>query len=194
MNTHRTRDLRGRRNKNATPRALAISPILTALMFLTMAAGCSNEKNDRDYAVPDSLCGTPVSAKELTPFLPGGKQIKVSEEFHSGTKVCNVVVDRTLILTATQAWVAEGRTTAYFASGQTLKKIEHSIESGRFRFSGNEGFGKTRNCMDRRYKQELYVALQAQGSEHSDPNAMKRLITSYADRVEDSAACAAGAQ
>ncbi|MEV5551765.1 hypothetical protein AB0L35_37510 [Streptomyces sp. NPDC052309] len=167
---------------------------LAAVIVLATVAGCSSEKPERDYAVPDDLCGTPVSAKELTPFLPAGKQIKVSEEDHAGTKICNVVVDGTLVLTATQAWVAQGKTTAYFLAGQTLEEIKHSADSGRFRFSGNESFGKTRNCTDRRYKQELYVALQAQGSEHSDADAMKRLITSYTERVEESAACTAGSQ
>jgi hypothetical protein len=194
MRTRRTRGIDGRRHEVASPRSLTILPLLAAIAASIMAVGCSHDKKDRGYAIPDKLCGISVSTKELTPFLPAGNQIKVSEEDYSGTKMCKVTVDRTLVLTTTQAWIDQGKTTAYFIAGQTLKKIDHSIQSGRFWFSGNQGFGKTRNCVDRRYKQELYVAIQAQGSEHSDPDAMKRLITSYTQEVEKSAECTAGSQ
>ncbi|MFF9493798.1 hypothetical protein [Streptomyces flaveolus] len=194
MRTCQTEGVGGRRQGAKSSRSLTILPVLATLTASIMVVGCSHDEEDRDYAVPDQLCGMPVAEKELTPFLPAGNQIKVSEEDYSGTRMCMVTVDRTLVLTTTQAWIEQGRTTAYFIAGQTLKKIDHSIQAGRFWFSGNEGFGKTRDCVDRRYKQELYVAIQAQGSKHSDPDAMKRLITSYAGEVEGSAECMAGSQ
>ncbi|WP_143626282.1 hypothetical protein [Streptomyces viridosporus] len=156
-------------------------------------AGCSTGEQVRSYTTPHSLCGIKVDPEELTPFLPPGEKIKVRKEPHSGITTCKVVVDDTLVLTTTQAWLKKGKTTVYFAAGQTLEDVKFSADSGRFRHSGNEGFGKTRKCVDEAYEQELYTALQASGSEHRDPEAMKRLIISYTDEVEKSPECTATA-
>ncbi|MFB7089985.1 hypothetical protein [Streptomyces sp. NPDC056296] len=165
-----------------------------AFIALTATTGCSGEKKEHDYAVPESLCGTPVNADEIIPFLPAGENVEVKEETHYTTEICKVIVDDVLILTATQAWVAQGKSTPYFAAGQTLETPRRSTDSSRILFSGKEGFGKTHNCVDSKQKQELYVALQFQGSKHSDPEAIKRLVTSYKVEVENSPACTAGAQ
>ncbi|CAL9293750.1 hypothetical protein ABZ568_32365 [Streptomyces olindensis] len=167
--------------------AVAAISVLAAAM-----SACDSNESARDYAVPKKLCGVAVDAGDLEPFLPNGKGITVRDKSGGGTKVCEVVVDNKLALRATQAWVEEGKTTAYFASSQSLKAPEHSAEEERFRYSGNEAFGKTDGCVDERHGQELYTAVQAQGSDHSDAEAMKRLITAYTSEVEASAACKAG--
>ncbi len=89
----------------------------------------------------------------------------------------------------TQFWLEKGRTTAYFARGQTLDDPTESEQGGRFLYSGYEAFGKTKTCVDKKYGQELYTAVQAQGSRHRDTDAMKRLIVAYTKEVEKSAAC-----
>ncbi|MFH9733495.1 hypothetical protein [Streptomyces sp. NPDC017260] len=194
MRTRRRGGADERRQKISGISTFISFPTLVTIIALTLVTACSSQEQDRDYAVPDSLCGTSVNAEEITPFLPAGKSIEVTKEEHYATEICKVVVDETLILTATQAWVGQGKTTAYFASGQTLETPKLSAESGRYRFSGNEGFGKTRSCVDREHKQELYVALQFQGSKHSDSDAIEQLVTAYTEKVEDSSACTAGAQ
>jgi hypothetical protein len=166
--------------------------VVSAIAVLVAAlSGCGGDESGRDYAVPEDLCGVAVDAGELGPFLPDGKEITVRDESGGGTTVCEVVVDDKLALRATQAWVEEGKTTAYFASGQTLKAPQESAEGDRFRYSGNEAFGKTKGCVDEQHGQELYTAVQAQGSDHEDADAMKRLITAYTSEVEGSAACKA---
>ncbi|EFE67422.1 predicted protein [Streptomyces viridosporus ATCC 14672] len=160
---------------------------------VTFLAGCDIGEKVRSYTTPHSLCGIKVDPEELAPFLPPGEKIKVRKEPHSGSTTCKVVVDDTLTLTTTQEWLRKGKSTVYFASGQTLEDIKFSTEDGRFRYSGNEGFGKTRECVDEFYEQELYTALQASGSKHKDPEAMKDLIVSYTDEVEKSPECTATA-
>lgn len=75
---------------------------------------------------------------------------------------------------------------AYFASGQTLEKITLSSDSGKFRFSENEGFGKVEGCVNSKRGQELYMALQFQGSKHNDSDVMRHLIAAYTEEVESS--------
>ncbi|CAL9590011.1 hypothetical protein GTW46_31515 [Streptomyces sp. SID6013] len=130
-----------------------------------------------------------MDSDEISPFLPQGKSITIQKEDHFGSEICKVVIDKELVLTATQAWVAKGKTTAYFASGQTLDKVTLSSDSGKYRFSGNEAFGKVEGCVNSKRDQELYTALQFQGSEHDDSDAMKHLITAYTEEVESSPMC-----
>ncbi|MFF8973208.1 hypothetical protein [Streptomyces sp. NPDC014995] len=183
MNSHR-----------AIPRkASAVSAtVLTALAFLL--TGCSDEQQKREYAVPGALCGTAVDSDALTSFLPPGSKITVKGKAYSGAEGCQVVVDDKLIVTAARMWLEEGRTTAYVAARQSFDTPDQSAEDGRFRYSGHEAFGKTRGCVDMKYKQELYTVIQAEGSEHRDAAAMKRLILSFTEAVERSAECTEGAQ
>ncbi|MFF8034382.1 hypothetical protein [Streptomyces sp. NPDC016626] len=163
--------------------------ILAASLPISFLTGCSTDEKNRNYTTPHSLCGIKVNSDELTPFLPPGERIKIRKDIRSWIATCKVVVDDTLILTTTHEWLPKGRTTAYFASGQTLEDINFSAEGDRFRYSGNEGFGKTQKCVDEVRGQELYAALQASGSKHSDPDAMKHLIISYIREVEKSPDC-----
>lgn len=165
---------------------------LTTLVFLL--AGCSEEGQKRDYTVPDSLCGTVIDSEALASILPGGRKITVRDRSYSGSNGCEVIVDNKLIVTATQTWMEEGRTTAFIAARQSLDTLDKTAENGRFVYSGNEAFGKTRDCVDTEYKQELYTVIQADGAEHRDAEAMKRLIVSFTEAVEKSADCKAGAE
>jgi hypothetical protein len=158
-----------------------------------MIAGCGGDGQEREYAIPSSLCGTAVDSDTLAPFLPAGKKITVRDNSYSGAKGCQVIVDKKLIVTTTQMWLEEGKTTAYFAARQSFDSLDHSAEGGRFRYSSYEAFGKTRNCVDTKYKQELYTMMQAEGSKHRDAEAMKRLITAYTKKVEGSTECTQGA-
>ncbi|MFF8230765.1 hypothetical protein [Streptomyces caelestis] len=171
--------------------SLISAAALTALAFAL--TGCGGDDQQREYAIPSTLCGTAVDSDTLAPFLPSGHKITVRNKSYSGTKGCQVIVDNKLIFTTTQVWLEEGSTTAFVAARQSLDMPSHSAEAGRFRYSGYEAFGKTRGCVDAKYKQELYTIMQASGSKHRDTEAMKRLIISYTKGVEKSDECTAGA-
>ncbi|QIJ65062.1 hypothetical protein [Streptomyces sp. JB150] len=166
--------------------------VSAACMLVTTLSSCGTDEPERDYAVPAELCGISLASDDLTPFLPTGEDLEVREKKASGVTTCHVIVDKKLIVTATQAWLKEGKNTSYFAYSRSLGTQENVAKDGRFRYSGNEAFGKTNGCVDSRYGRELYTAVQAQGSEHENADAMKRLITSYTREVEASAACEAG--
>ncbi|MFC4507941.1 MULTISPECIES: hypothetical protein [Streptomyces] len=165
---------------------------LTTLVFLV--TGCSDDGEKREYTVPDTLCGTAVDSEALAPFLPGGNKITVRDRSYSGSRGCEVIVDDKLIVTTSQMWMEENRTTSFVAARQSLDTLDKSAEDGRFVYSGNEAFGKTLDCVDTKYKQELYTVIQADGTKNRDAEAMKRLILSFTESVEESAECTAGAQ
>ncbi|WP_157877976.1 hypothetical protein [Streptomyces torulosus] len=168
---------------------LGKSAAVVAMICVPMVSGCSGGESKREYKVPRALCGIAVDRSDLTAFLPVGKNISVTSDSGIDWRRCNVVVDNTSVVNVTQFWLEKGRTTAYFARGQTLDDPKESMEGGRFLYSGYEAFGKTKSCVDKKYGQELYTAVQAQGSKHRDADAMKRLILAYTREVEKSAAC-----
>lgn len=163
--------------------------VAVTMVCLPVIAACGGEEPEREYAVPRTLCGTAVVHKDLAAFLPAGKKISVTLRSGVDWKRCNVVVDKTSVVNVTQSWLEKGRTTAYYARGQTLDDPKESTQGGRFLYSGYEAFGKTKTCVDKKYGQELYTSVQAQGSKHRDADAMKRLIIAYTKEVEKSAAC-----
>ncbi|MEU0589714.1 hypothetical protein [Streptomyces sp. NPDC006132] len=171
--------------------SLILAATLTTLTFAL--TGCGGDEQQREYAIPRTLCGTAVDSDTLAPFLPSGRKITVRNKSYSGAKDCQVIVDKKLVFTTTQVWLEEGSTTAFVAARQSLDSPGQSTEAGRFRYSGYEAFGKTRGCVDTKYKQELYTIMRAEGSKHRDADAMKRLIVSYTKEVEKSPECTAGA-
>ncbi|MFF0596658.1 hypothetical protein [Streptomyces antibioticus] len=162
-------------------------------MIVPLLAGCGEGGPERAYVVPDALCGTAVDGDALASFLPGGREIAVKEKSSSGHERCQVIVDGKLIVTTGQMWAEAGRTTAFTAARQSIGALDEAAEGGRFVYSGNEAFGKTHGCVDAEYEQELYTVIQADGSKRRDADAMKRLIVSFTEAVEESAVCTAGA-
>lgn len=167
-------------------------PAFAAIVLAVLAAtvtGCGADKETRDYSVPGTLCGIRFDTKELTPFLPPGKKLSVKPDVTPSATWCDVSVDGKLAVRTVQKWWQGGRDTAYFLRSQTLERVEKTADAGRYVYSDNQAFGKTKDCVDEKYKQELYTGVQAYGSDHEDADAMKRLIVSFTERVEKSDAC-----
>ncbi|WP_158786534.1 hypothetical protein [Streptomyces sp. NRRL F-5065] len=172
-------------------RARSGSALVAALLAVLVpaVAGCGAEEERRDYSVPGALCGVRVDAQELTPFLPPGKKLSVKPVVNPASTWCDVSVDGKLAVRTVQNWWQGGHDTAHFLRGQTLERVEQSADGGRYVYSGWQAFGKTKDCVDKNYGQELYTGVQAYGSDHRDADAMKRLIVSFTETVETSDAC-----
>ncbi|WP_158801302.1 hypothetical protein [Streptomyces sp. NRRL S-37] len=167
-------------------------PVLAAVVLAVVAptvTGCGADEETRDYSVPDTLCGIRVDAEELTPFLPPGKKLSAEPEVNPASIWCDVSVDGKLAVRTVQKWWQGGHDTAYFLRSQTLERVEETADEGRYVYSGWQAFGKTENCVDEKYKQDLYTGIQAYGSGHRDADAMKRLIVSFTEEVEKSDEC-----
>ncbi|MFI7383041.1 hypothetical protein [Streptomyces sp. NPDC049813] len=168
---------------------------LTALAICGIAlwtlSACSGGDSEREYSMPQSLCGTKIDTKELGKFLPAGKKITVtSREGDANTRHCDVHVDSKLAFLTTQSWWESGSTTARFASGQTLDTPDKSAEGGTYLYSGYQAFGAVKDCRNTKHAdQQLFTGLQANDTEERDADAMHRLITSYTQAVQTSGQC-----
>jgi hypothetical protein len=72
-----------------------------------LLSGCGEERN---YAVPDELCGVRVSPKAVEPFLPPGEDLKVKEDHYgsnTGVEGCTAYVDGHVVLSSRGEWRAE---------------------------------------------------------------------------------------
>ncbi|MFG3369007.1 hypothetical protein ACIPWY_10390 [Streptomyces sp. NPDC090032] len=168
---------------------LIMAALSSGLILLT--SGCSGGQQGRNYSIPSTLCGIHFDADKLAEFLPGGDGISTKQKSpDKGVKQCDVFVDGKLAATTTQAWWAEGTSLADFTSGQTLKNIDHTASKGNYLYSGNEAFGKTADCAKpEEAGRLLFTAVQVSESSHSDPEAMKIIISDYTSAVEESNAC-----
>ncbi|MEU8652243.1 hypothetical protein [Streptomyces sp. NPDC048737] len=167
-------------------------PAFVAVLLAVLApavTGCGADEETRDYSVPGTLCGIRVDAEELTPFLPPGRKLSVKPVVYPTATWCDVSVDGKLAVRTVQKWWQEGRDTAYFLRSQTLERVEKTADAGRYVYSDWQAFGKTEDCVDEKYGEELYTGIQAYGSDHKDADAMKRLIVSFTEKVEKSDAC-----
>ncbi|MEV5613225.1 hypothetical protein [Streptomyces sp. NPDC052225] len=168
--------------------AVALPALLVAL------AACSGDgegdKQQREYTVPKSLCGSPVDSGALAKFLPAGKKVSVEETVSTDrARRCAVSVDGKRVVYTAQEWWND-MSVLNFAQGLTEKKLGHRTDDGRFVYSGSEGFGKTEGCRSSEHAgQVLYTGVQATGSGHEDAAAMKTLIARYTDGVEESTSC-----
>ncbi|MGW0792548.1 hypothetical protein ACWD04_31105 [Streptomyces sp. NPDC002911] len=178
-----------RRRAVPGPRSgLAFTAVLLAVLA-PMVTGCGTAEETRDYSVPETFCGARIDAKELTPFLPPGKKLSVKPDVDSSAAWCDVSVDGKLAVRTIQTWWQGERDTAYFLRSQTLDQVEKSADAGRYVYSDWQAFGKTEDCVDKKYGQELYTGIQAYGSDHRDADAMKRLIVAFTKTVEESDEC-----
>ncbi|WP_225833844.1 hypothetical protein [Streptomyces sp. NK08204] len=171
----------------------AMSAIAAIALLATLSA-CSKGGQERQYSVPNSLCGTPVDAKELAPFMPPGRKVSVEQEVDYGfTRTCRVSVDSKRVMETTDSWWEAGKDTADFMRGQTVDAVDHEADNGRYLYSGNEAFAKTHHCASKQLMgNELFTAIQMRGSSHKDTQAMKRLIVNYTKAIEKTDTCKDG--
>ncbi|MEU0454937.1 hypothetical protein ABZ322_18365 [Streptomyces sp. NPDC006129] len=166
--------------------------LVVGLALAACSSGNSQEK--REYAVPGKLCGTAVERDELTAFLPSGKKLTTREKYLDDkrlTERCDVLVDGKLVVQTSREWWPYKESTSWFANSKTRNALGHQDDGGRFVYSEYEAFGKTEDCRRTTdaYEYAMFTGIQAFDSEHRDANAMKRLIISFTDAVQQSSDC-----
>ncbi|MFG3260023.1 hypothetical protein [Streptomyces sp. NPDC048172] len=72
--------------------------------------GCGEDAPDREYAIPEKLCGVPVKAKLLEPFLPDGKETSQKEQRNADDVEglsCDLLVDGKTAIALESEWHAK---------------------------------------------------------------------------------------
>ncbi|NUK10881.1 hypothetical protein HRW18_23420 [Streptomyces lunaelactis] len=164
--------------------------IVIAVVAAGALTACSDGKQ-REYAVPDSLCGAKVSADLLSPFLPPGSQVSVEDTTpFEGKRRCNVSVDGELAVVASREWWKKDERITKVAVAHKDMKLEKSETSGNYLYSGNGAVGRTEGCTDADFKgQSMFTAVEVYASGLDDAKSMKGLIADYTASVEKSTEC-----
>ncbi|MEU3920172.1 hypothetical protein [Streptomyces sp. NPDC029004] len=167
-----------------------VVPVATAVVVASVLTSCSNGE-EREYAVPTSLCGAKVQADLLSPFLPPGAKVSVKDSTPvDGTKRCNVSVDGKLAVVASREWWQKDERITKVAFAHAHVELDTSESSGNYLYSGTGAVGRTEGCTDPAFKgQSMFTAIQVYASDLDDAKSMKGLIAEYTASVEKSAEC-----
>ncbi|WP_406274492.1 hypothetical protein OHT93_27940 [Streptomyces sp. NBC_00191] len=167
-----------------------VVPVATAVVVASVLTGCSNGE-EREYAVPTSLCGATVRADLLSPFLPPGAKVSVKDTTPvEGTKRCNVSVDGKLAVVASREWWEKDERITKVAFAHAHVELDSSESSGNYLYSGTGAVGRTEGCTDPAFKgQSMFTAIQVYASDLDDAKSMQSLIAEYTESVEKSAEC-----
>jgi hypothetical protein len=153
---------------------------------VTLLSGCGEE---RSYAVPENLCGVPVSVDVVKPFLPPGEKLKVKKDHYganTGLEGCTAYVDGYVVLSSRGEWRAESLSAKEaasvpgpwpFAGGRYVwwergaATVLACHVPGQDTISRDEGKGDAR-----------YFALEAQvpKPDEGTPEAMRTFLVEYA--------------
>ncbi|MFF7205928.1 hypothetical protein [Streptomyces sp. NPDC008141] len=170
---------------------------VAALAFFTLASGitaCSTASNGetKEYKVPSSLCGTPVSGELLSPFLPPGGSVssKTDGAAAAGIKRCEITVDEKPALTATTEWREKGERPSDVALDHQRVDMTDHESTGTYLFSGTGAVGRVDGCKNPAFKGDLFTVVETH-VDSDDKAAMKKLITAYTEATRNTDNCGA---
>lgn len=164
-----------------------------ALVALACGLGaCSSTSNGeaREYTVPSSLCGTPVPADLLAPFLPSGSSVasRTEGDAAAGVERCVVTVDGERALTAATEWREKGERPSEVALDHERVDMADHESTGTYLYSGTGAVGRVDGCTSPTFGGDLFTVLETQ-VEDGDKAAMKELITAYSKATRSSDVC-----
>lgn len=95
--------LPGTRSRLVTALAVAVAVVAVGVVGVTTIAGGSSEPAEREYALPDTLCGLEVDEELYAPLFPPGSELSVDATFADDdplfvADLCSVKVDGDLAI------------------------------------------------------------------------------------------------
>ena len=170
-------------------RSLLVPVVVLSAAGPTLAS-CSSgtSESKREYAVPSSLCGTPMPASALEALLPAGKKISSVKSGPSGCTRCRLVVDGRIAVTS----IIEPR-----ESGTTLRNAAYgtyALASDKVKKKGptyiiadSQAVGLASCSKLPKEGHEIFTMIRKEGG--TDATAMEKAITRYTDAVSRSEEC-----
>ncbi|WP_314219135.1 hypothetical protein [Streptomyces zaehneri] len=173
---------------STTLRRLAI--LTASLAVGTALSGCSSGE-EREYSLPQSLCGVAVDPDLLAPFLPPGEKVSTRQTTpNGGTQRCNVSVDGELALAAGRLWWEKTGSVIDVAAVHAQVNKGDVITGDESLYSGTGAVEKIEECTDSAHPdQALFTVVQVFASGRESSSTMKRLITEYTEQVQKESDC-----
>ncbi|MFD6420356.1 hypothetical protein [Streptomyces sp. NPDC060198] len=172
-----------------------ISPVLSlsaAVVLASSLSACSDdEPAAKNYTVPTTLCGVAVDSAQVKTLLPGGDSLtSATSKPNGGTTRCDLSVDGKPALRLAQAWWGRLDTGATVAAAYSGTKGGETTGDYRYVWTSKAGVGKTASCTSPEHPEmRLFAIIQVLDSGAGDKTAMKSLINSYTETVNQSEDC-----
>ncbi|MFJ1644475.1 hypothetical protein [Streptomyces sp. NPDC088258] len=181
----------------AVIRTLMKRPALAALTLALSVtiSGCGGE--EREYAVPKTLCGVPVDSGLLEPLLPPGKEVFVKvADYAAGVarQDCVVYVDGDVWLTMYGRWEKAGVTARDAMHYHRGNGGDHSSANGKI-ISWYRGAATVVACPSAKWKTEDFsiVASAVHRTEfEANEKAIKEFLVSYSEAFAAKPSCKSG--
>ncbi|WP_435191682.1 hypothetical protein [Streptomyces sp. bgisy126] len=170
---------------------------LAILALAAAASGCSQpEEAVRAFEVPNSLCGTPVSADLLSPLLPAdGEKLEVKRRTPGmdGAMSCHAVVDGTIALSFFWEWEEIDTNPGRVARENPYVKLDtYESKDGTYVYSEKGGASRV-TCEPvktyRKGEKELYARIMVSDSGRPDAPSAEKLLKNYAKALEKLSEC-----
>ncbi|MGW4274159.1 hypothetical protein ACWEGQ_17765 [Streptomyces seoulensis] len=168
-----------------------MAPILAFAAFGALVTGCSGSSGQKQYDVPEALCGVAVKKDLLLPLLPAGKEVDVEERQPLPRRnECRVEVDGKVALIASREWWEKGDGISTVVRSVPQLESARLVDGTPFVYSGTGGVGEVGSCRNQNYPDHtLFTAIQVYGKDVNDAKGMKELITAYSQEVARSGSC-----
>ncbi|MDN3297428.1 hypothetical protein QWM81_25980 [Streptomyces ficellus] len=174
-------------------RFLRAAPVAIAAFVATgILTGCSQEQGGeaREYTVPSSLCGVPVAADLLSPFLPPGSAVSANEEDPvGGVKRCEITVDDEPAVTASMEWREKNERLSEVALDHERVDLTKYESSGTYLYSATGAVGRVDGCRNPKFTGDMFTVVETHGAEYKDKEAMRKLIVAYTGSVQKGDEC-----
>jgi hypothetical protein len=171
----------------ARPRARAALTLVTAMTALLSIAACSS--SDKQYTVPESLCGIKVPQDVLRAVLPNGEKLTERPESSESAKRCRIHVDGEAVLSAsTEHWEDETTANDVAQSALGVDPQDQHDDEGRYIYSSTGAVGKVDCAEAEKAHEPLWASVRVTHDDAKDADMLK-LIRTYAKAIGSSKEC-----
>lgn len=181
----------GRRHRSPAVTKAPTGALAALLALIGVLVGCSAGATDREYVIPQALCGVPTDVDVLSKLLPSGNEVDVQERNPTPhRKRCQVNVDGSVALIASQEWWEDGDGIDVVADAFPQVESAQLTDDSTSLHTGTGALKKVEACDKVGYSgYTLFTAIQVYARGVDDSVAVEKLIGDYTSGVEASATC-----
>ncbi|MEV3861044.1 hypothetical protein AB0J38_42885 [Streptomyces sp. NPDC050095] len=161
---------------------------LGAALLAVSATACSSSSPEREYAVPDNLCGAKVPTSSLEPLLPTGKKLSAQPTSAVDVDRCRLQVDgETAFSSSVEKRASDISAQDVAKSAMGVEPTDSVADDGRFVYAKTGAVGKVKCPGSSGAERSLWVT--ARTTHPAEAKDMLAFIRAYADGVAGTDAC-----